>query len=496
MGIETVHPDFLDNEKDWCMMRDLINNKYKKYILPCEFWLGYPNTEPPAKIKHRNERYTELARYCNFTLATKNGLLGTALAKKYTLSLPPELDYIEKEATGNKLNLEQLVRKVAGELLEVGRVGLFVDMPMVSIGMTGAETKILDPRARMYPYETENIRNWESTEVKGVEQLGWLVLRETKLTRVNTYDWEQADQYRILEINNNNKYQVTVRDKNDQIVINTVIPRAKGKQLETIPFYIAGADDNDYKVDKPPLWPIAHLSIGHVRNSAGYEDNLDAHGQCTLGITSDLSWNEWKKANPGKTLKLGSREGYFLGKTGALTGYQLGPNQEAAKAMTQKEHQIIMQGGDIILPASANAPVVTTQIHTGSKVSKLDNIISNTEDLIRNGLKACAIYMGGDPDKVMFTLSHSFIQEIADAAMARELAAWWVQGLVSKSVVRDYGKKVGLLAQDINYEEMDEEINKEKALDMANNITLPPNNIPSLPQGKDATFDDNEDTEL
>lgn len=460
-NIEDVHPDYLANCADWEFMRNLVNNRYRQYVLPVEFWPGYPAPCKDSKIKARNDKYVELARYCNFTLSTKNGLLGTALGKKYTCSLPTQISYLEKEATGNKLNLEQLARKIIGELLEVSRCGLFVDMPTVSIDMTGAETKIVNPRAKMYVYETENIRNWDLTEVSGSEELGFLVLRELTRTRKDRYSWCEEFMYRILSLEDGGLYTAELRDKYDVIQGEPSTPMAKKKRLDKIPFFIAGSDDNDWCVDKPVLWPIAHVSVGHLRNSASYEDNLDAHGQGTLAVTSSLNNTEWKKANGNKTLKLGSREGYFLGTQGSMTLCQLAANQESANAMIMKQDQLVMMGADIIMPASANSPVETTKLHMGSKLSKLDNVVSNAEDLIRNGLKACAVYMGADPEDVEFNLSHSFVQEIADANMARELAAWWVQRIIPKKIVRDYGKKVNLIGDDVSDEEMDEQIRQE-----------------------------------
>ena len=471
MGIENVHPEYTNNCKTWELLRDMYNNNYKKHIIPCKIWPGYPAGNCSKETYTKNEIYTERARFSNFTKATLNGLLGTALSKKYVAKLPPQIEYLLNNATGNKLNLEQLIRKVLTELLLVGRCGLFVDMPVVSIdeNLTAEKQKILNPQAKMFIYETENIRSWDMIEINGVDELGFLVLRELKRTRINKYDWKDDFQYRVLEINEQGIYQVSLRDKGDKPVDGRppATPKAAGKNLKTIPFFIGGAEDNDWTVDQSPLWAIAHVNIGHTRNSASYEANLNEHGSGTLAITSDLNKDEWKRANPGKKLELGAGNGYFLGKNGSMTLCQLEATPETARAMTQKEDQMSMLGADIIKPGTSNSPVETARMNLGAKVSKLETVVSNAEDLIRNGIKQCAVYMGADPEKVVFQLNHSFVQEIFDAAKAHEVASWWVQGLISKTIARDYGKKAGIMNEDVDYDEIDKDIAEEGPVNVA-----------------------------
>lgn len=478
MGIENVHPEYANNCKTWELLRDIYNNEYKKHILPCKVWNDWPlvNATTAKATTTKNMIYAERARFANYTLATLNGLLGVALAEKYILEVPPQLEYLEDNATGNRLNLEQLVRKVLTELLMIGRCGLFVDMPSVSLGMTGEETKIVNPQAKMYVYEAENIRSWDTTEINGIDELGFLVLRELKRMRINEYDWKDEFQYRVLKLNDNLDFEVVLKDKSNKDVIAPIVPKANNKTLKTIPFFIGGAEDNDWTIDKSPLWSIAHVNIGHVRNSASYEANLNEHGSGTLAITSDLNKDEWKRANPGKKLELGAGNGYFLGKQGSMTLCQLQATPETAKAMTQKEEQMLMLGADIIKPGASNSPVETAKMNLGAKVSKLETVVANAEDMIRNAIKQCAIYMGADPEKVVFNLSHKFVQEIFDAIKAREVASWWVQGLISKSIAREYARSVDLIPSDKKDEEIDAEIAKEEPVNVGGDPLNPSQN--------------------
>ncbi len=329
----------------------------------------------------------------------------------------------------------------------------------------------------MYFYSALNIFNWDEQMEGGVEKPSFIVLAECVNERENRFKWVEKVQYRVLELEpqegGTHRFKVSVVDKAGTLIAlrdggeNPTYPKKNGQYWDTIPFVFFGADNNNTCVDYGPLQPIAHINIGHYRNSCSYEDNLETHGQCTATITSDLPKTDWARLYKDKPLRLGSKEAYYVGTQGGIDLVQCAPAPEIANAMHHKEEQMISLGAYVMLPSSANAPVETTRLHTTSKTSILGTVVTNTEDGLRQMMVWCGEYKGLAPavlDGIIFNLNKDFIPDDADAAVMRELAAQWVQGIIPKSIVRAYDRKADLIPDDKSDEDLDAEIDQEEPL--------------------------------
>ncbi len=463
MPITSEHPQYTCNKAKWELVDKVIASDVEKYILPPEY--GHSR-----RITQRNVNYVKRAIFINYTINTRLGLVGTALLKDPEIDLPTQLEYLLDQATGNKLKLDQLIRKNVGEVLEKGRHILFVDYPAAPMGLSQEQTNKADLRPYIYAKKAKDVINWGTRYVNGVEMLDFMVIRECIPTRCDGYAWTDIIQFRCLYLDENQNYYYDIRDEHDKSLLEAIVPdynkevrgvypKQNGKVWDHIPAYFCGSEDNDPDCDDSPLYPIAHVNIGHYRNNAGLEANGEAHGTPTLAVTSSLNGEMWNTANGGRPLLLGSPEGYFLGATGSMTLCQAAPAQLLADMMDQKVEQMIGMGASIMQSANANAPVETTRMQMGSKISRLDTVVSNTEDVITRAVKDCALFMGANPDDVQISMSHDFIPESADATVMRELAAQFQGGIVPLSVVRDYDRRVNLIPR----EKTDEDLNAEQA---------------------------------
>lgn len=457
MPIYSEHPEYTKNKTKWKLVRDVQNSNVDDYIIPVECGNS-------RRVAQRNANYKKRAIFSNFTLNTRLGLVGLAMAQDPRVLLPTGLEYIDDYATGNGLKFDQLVRKLLGEMVDMGRVGILADYPSVPLGKSIADIASLQPHAKMYVYKAEDILNWGITTQSGTEQLNFLVLREEIKTRVDGFEWACAYQYRVLQLDDAGYYYYYVMDHEEKQQTKNIYPKANGKNLRHIPFHIGGSDDNDYEVDPSPMYPIAHVNIGHLRNSASLEDNADRHSQGTLFLTSTLSTSQWKELTDGRPVVMGAGEGYMLGAPGGDAKLlQLGPDQLSKEMMTQKEQQIVMLGGHLITSAAAtNAPVETTKMVMGAKLSRMGSIVNNCEDLLNNAIRDCALFEGTDPSGVEVLLSHNFIPYSPDAQIMREILAQQVAGVIPHSVLLDYNRRVDLIPRDQTNEQVIQEIEKEK----------------------------------
>ena len=454
------HPQYTAHKDRWADVRDLLCNNYQDYVIPPELGQG-------RVVVQRNKAYVKRARFTNYTLNSKMGLIGIATREAHKTELPTALEYIETSATGNGLTLDQLYVWALGEVLTLGRTILYTDMPAVPLGMSGEETRIIDPKARIYTYKAEDVPVWEVDYRNGEEVLVMMALREKRNVREGrTFKYKKVVQYRILELDDDGRFYWYIVDKldNGKVLQEPVYPRKNGEFLTRIPIDVAGAENNNIDPDNSILWPIAHLNIGHLRNSASLEYNIETHSRVTLGITSSMRQEEWKALTDSKKFAVGSDSGIFLGESGGLHHFQPSPNQLASEEMRHKVEQMTALGAHIITEVSSNAPVETTQLNMGAKTAGLRSAVNNTEAAIQNQLRNVAEYMGVDPDSVLFEVNKNLVPRDADPALMQQMAAWVVQGIIPQSVPLQYGREVGFIPEDKTDEDIQNEINIENPL--------------------------------
>ncbi len=466
MPIHSEHPQYTEYKKKWQVVDDAIKSKYESYIVPPEYGTDTRSTA-------RNQAYVDRAIFTNYTIGTRNALVGIATQKDPVLELPPGCEYLEWDCTADRLTLKQLIRKSLGAVVEKARFALLTDFPALDTGKTAEEMTALQRTGRAVPriycYKAEDLINWDVDNSGGEQRLNFAVLREEVRVRIDGYQWGCDYQYKVLALDEDGYYFITIRDKGDNILFGPHYPLFNGNKLDYIPLDIIGSEDNNVEIDESVLYPIAHVNFGHLRNNANFEDNLDAHGQGTLFLTSDLSLSQWQELTAQRPVVMGSREGYFLGKQGTATLCQLGPNQIASDAMKQKEEQMLAMGAHIITVTSANAPVETTQLNMGSKMSPLVSFVKNVEQGISNQLQNCALCLGANPELVVLDIPKDFIPKVANPTIMQAMLAQHMAGIVSKRIIREYDRGVDLIPDGITDEDIDAELSEEDPLGSAAN---------------------------
>lgn len=450
MPVYSEHPEYSRHKEKWQLVEDVMNSEIDGYIIPPEYGSS-------RRVTKRNENYKKRAIFSNFTLNTRLGLVGLAMSQDPSVLLPTGLEYIRQSATGDALKFNQLVRNTLGKLVDYGRCGLRVDYPPIPAGTSLAVAAKIKPQAKMYLYTAKDIINWGVDCSSGVEVLNFLVLREKVYSRVDGYAWEQYYQYRVYQLDDNGDCFYFLTDHKEETKTDPFYPKFNGKNIQHIPFYIGGADDNNWDVDPSPMFPIAHVNIGHLRNSASLEDNADKHAQGTLITTTTHSNSQWQELTAQRPFVMGSGEGYNIGAPGSeATLLQLGPDQLSANMQAQKENQIIMLGGLMMKDGAAtNAPVETTKMVMGSKLSRMETIVNNCEDMIELALKDCARFENVDPEGVQVLLNHDFIPHTADPQVMLQISADWQARGIPHSVMYDYYRKADLMPRDMTDEQID-----------------------------------------
>ena len=444
MAINNPHPNYEATKSKWFLVRSVIDSAAQSFIRTVD-----------SKDEARSKTYIQNAILTNFTSLTREGLTGLVFRRDPKIEIPDELQYLLDDAVGDDRGLMQLAKQSLGEVMITGRHGLLVDFPRSKGGVSIADTENL--KAHIIPYKAENIINWNIERVDGKAVIKFIVLHEPTLELVDDFDWALKDKYRLLKLDDEGNYYQAIYDENLDIE-DFVYPLDKdGNNLKEIPFSFVGSEDNNEEMDKAPLLDLATLNIGHYRNSADYEESVFVVGQPSLFISSDWGVQEFNEALPNG-VKIGARQGHFVGPNGNAYFLQANANQLSAEAMRDKLKQAAFIGARLISEPGGRETAEGVKIRFSSQNSALHTIVMNEDDAIEKSLKFCTWFMGGDSENIIFKLNREFYPETADPQLIAQNIMLYQNAVISREEFRDDLKQKNVIDIDKTDEEFEEEL--------------------------------------
>lgn len=453
MPVSSTRPDYNDYCKKWSLIRDVVNSNVKteKYICDVD-----------TQDKHRSIQYRKDAQFTNFTLRTKAGLVGAVFRKKMLISLPDSIKYLEKDCTGSKMPLSKLAQECVGEVLMTGRYGLLVDYPASEDGLTAKEVADSNLKALIYRYTAENIINWEVKIENGVPKTSLVVLKEC-ISQVGEdgFEWEKKEQYRVLKRENGIYIQYVYSE--DEELQSVFIPKkANGKAWDYIPFTCIGAEDNDLDIDSAPLYDLSELNLGHLRNSADYEESVHIVGSPTVIFTSDMTSEQFKAANPNG-IKIGSRVGYNLGVNGDAKFLQPDPNVMADEAMKRKEEQAVMIGARLIVPQADRETAEAARMRHSGETSILSTIADNVEAALEDCCRNVLVFMSenDESEAVKLKINDQFFDHTVDPNMIMAQIQLFNSSIIAKADLRQKLRTLGVIDEDRADEDIDSDLKSD-----------------------------------
>lgn len=202
------------------------------------------------------------------------------------------LEYLETRATHEGESLERLLYRINEAQIGTGRIGIFADMP--------AGETLGVPQPYISIYNEYSIINWDAsfTGELANEKLNLVVLDESGPKRVNTFQWEDWTQYRVLTlgpIDTNETvggYKQGVFSSNGQAPVfdedALFAPNIQGKPLDEIPFVFINANSTTSCPQDPPLLSLADATLYLYRLQADYSAELHGQTSATL-VTKGLT---------------------------------------------------------------------------------------------------------------------------------------------------------------------------------------------------------------
>ncbi|MBU0792092.1 MAG: DUF4055 domain-containing protein [Gammaproteobacteria bacterium] len=418
----------------------------------------------PTDISPENQaRYKQLKRramFLNITGRTRAGLLGAVFRKTAELTLPTEVEYLQENASGDGTSLEQLSKKAVGECLDTGRGGFLVDYPKVEAASgVSSMADAAKQKALIHFYDAESIIDWDEQVIDGVKRLVYVNLQEC----VSKFDAaqlsrEEEKQNRVLLLIDG-QYIQRLYKEGDPAPADSMPTDKDGQPFDHIPFSFFGSENNDADIDKSPLEDLADVNILHYGNSATVEEAGFISSQPTLFLTTDITPDEFVRLNPSG-MRVGSRRGYNLGKSGSATLIQAKETQLSLELMRDKQDQMVMIGARIVLKAGGNETAEAARLRYSSDNSILSTVAGNVSEALKRAILDAERFMIGEPNEkdTVFWLNQEFFDEVMTAQDILARVQLWQLGVTAKKDLRTSLRQSGAIEADRTDDDIDADI--------------------------------------
>lgn len=474
MSVKHIRKEVSDLLPIYKMIRDVLGGPSKVKAAGVTY---LPAPDPLDNSEYgaaRYESYVTRAIFFDATARSHEGFVGQMFYRETVLELPAILKPMIDDIDGQGTTLEQQLKSTAGEVLALGRQGLYTDYSADGVDkVTRQDQEIGRVRATIQRYSPERIINWRWSSIGNHRYLSLVVLEEDYAETDDGFETKTKTQYRELRMEPNDSGKlifkcVVWREVDNQFTaMEPTYPKmGNGKNWDRIPFQFIGSSDNDPEVDKPPLEGMAHVNIGHYRNSAEYEETIFMMGQPTpwaSGITEN-----WLKEAWNGELRLGTREFIPLPTGGQMGLLQMTPNTMAENGMVQKEKQLVALGAKIMENKAVASTATEENRDSVIENSTLSSVAKNTSSAYTKAFMDALAYSNGS-GKVTVEINTDFETSKLSAQERQQLMADWQGGGMTWEEYRWNMRRGGVVFVDdkVAREQIKEEL--EESIDLDKN---------------------------
>lgn len=388
------HPSYSEFTLDWIQCRDCYAGsrriKFKNTVyLPATSGMvqdGYPNPQSIGGLAY--DAYIKRAYYPNFFKEAVVTAIGMIHSEDAEISLPRRMADIRSSEGETML---ELLRRINEEQLKVGRVGLFLDLPV-----SGSDVPYVTT------YAPERIINWNVDDGK----LLMVVLDETDFElRQDGFSWESIEKYRVLR--RGPPYSFAVYEEADIKSFSEddlKSPSIRGRTLGEIPFVFINSQDLLALPDAPPLMDLSELCLTIYRGEADFRQNLFMQGQDTLVIIGGTNDDQDQvRTGAGSMISVPMQgDAKFIGVTSdGLEEQRLSLKEDRLRAGSMGAQSIDTVSRERESGASLN-------VRMGARTASLNQLVKAGAGGLEKVLKMAAVWMGENPDEVSITPNEEF----------------------------------------------------------------------------------------
>ncbi|MGU3496360.1 DUF4055 domain-containing protein [Xanthobacteraceae bacterium A53D] len=408
-AVSTKHPDYLDREAEWKVMRDTARGESAvkdagQAYLPRPS--GFATQSDGGRALYA--AYQARAQFPEIVAPTVHGMVGVIHRTEAQIQMPAALEPLWEKATSDGLPLEALHRRITAELLTTGRYALLV---------TGTEAGGSLPW--LAGYAAEKLINWSPNR-------DMFVLDESGLER-NGFQWEDKQRFRVLEIDDG-RYVVRTFVGTEVVAQAPIQPTAaRGQAITEIPFVVIGARDLSLPPELPPLIGVARSAISQYQLSADYRWQLFMTGQETLVI---INGEAPSAVGAGVVITLKGEEGRtpdakYVGPAGTgIAAHKTAIDDERAAAVAAgarlfSSEKKSAESGDAL------------RIRYAAQTATLITIAQASAQGLEKALRHIANIVGANPNEVTVKPNLSFVNATMTPAEAQALVKVWQDGAIS-----------------------------------------------------------------
>jgi hypothetical protein len=456
MAINSKHKQYIKNIDNWINVDNVVDSD------GVEQYLVYLNPLDTSDLnKARNNAYKGRAVFYALAGQTVQGMLGMAFSKAPSINIPPNLEYLKKNADGYGNSIYQQSQVVLKEIIKKSRCALYVSFPVVEGPISKADMVSGKYVANINQIDAKQVINWAHETVGSITKLSFVAIEDAEETTVEDYSVNETKIIRELFLEDGiyKECKHTMNDKGEWIAGEVRTPTdAAGKTWDYIPFTFIGASSNDSNVDPINLLPLVMLNIAHYRNSADFEDSVWFAGQAQpwmSGVTQEHI-NLMQK----NCMYVGSRNLLAVPEDGQFGFASAPPNPAVRQAMLDKIDMMVGIGARMIQPGGVAKTAEQSHAEKEIQHSVLSLMVSNVNEAYTLCLSWCERYMGASasPD-LEYAIDTSFMEHISDTAEMKEVIIGFLGGAVPMSDYIRYMKKRGIFDDETSVEDYAEKLN-------------------------------------
>jgi len=466
MAIDFKHREYEANIDKWNLIDNICEfEDVEQYLIKLN-----PDDDSSENTT-RNNQYKKRAVFYQIAGKTVSGLVSMVFKKWPSLSVPTQLEYLNKNADGAGMSIFQQSQDVVEDVIKVARNGLFVTYPETEATLSRADMDSGNYFATIHEIDAQAIRNWRLIKSGAQVKLG-LVVFEEEVEEIGEdgYSTESVKQLRELSLEGNvfidRKWRKTKDKKDEWYIFNESIPTdGAGRSWSEIPFTFVGATSNSADVDDSIMYGLAKLNVGHYRNSADYEDSVWYCGQAQPWMSGiNQSHIDLMKEN---NMYVGARQ-----LLGVPTGEQFAfasapPNTLVKEAMDAKIDAMIGMGARFIMPNTVAKTAKQAGDESAMSLSALAMIASNVSEAYTQCIRWCAKYMNvtlGENDG--YALPMDFVDPDISPQEIQVMIAGFVQGAIPASDYFRWLKRADLTDEEKTLEEWQAEVDSVSMPDL------------------------------
>jgi hypothetical protein len=437
--ITVKHPCYEAELPAWELMRaafageDEIKDKGEVY-LPNKS--GIESISDPVARKRAYDRYKLRAEFPDLVALTVRGAIGTVLAKAAVIELPPDLELLIESATRDGLTLEDLHRRIATEIMLMGRYGV---LPGIAS----------DGTPYLAGYVAESIINWDQDENCRPD---FVVLDESGLVRNReTNQWDVVEKYRECTVEDGRYVsRVWSHAEGGWIAGDEVEALTRKRQpIDFLPFVFIGTNDLTPEPDDVPLYGLAKLAVRIYR--------MDADLATSLHMTAEPTPVVSGYDDPAEAIKngrvpkgIGAATLWVLPAGGDAKFLEFsGPGIQMQLDVIQKNYdRSVMFGAQMLADqGAAQESGDAKRIRLDSQHATLKSIAMTSATGLERALKNLAQWMGANPDDVSVTPNLDFFDQDLTAQEIDAIVKGWIDGAYSWQTVFERLQKGNAIPQ-------------------------------------------------